>query len=161
MELPKRKANRLENYDYAGSGVYFITICTKERKCTLSRISVGTSIARPPTSELTATGDCVKKAIEAIPQHYPAVFVDRYVIMPNHVHLLLRIEKSGRAMPVPTISRVVQQMKGSATKQAGFPIWQTRFYDHIIRDEDDYLTRAKYVDDNPVKWAEDKSYTDP
>ena len=61
-------------------------------------------------------------------------------------------------MPVPTISHVIQQMKGSATKQIGNPIWQSRFYDHIIRDEQDYLARAKYIDDNPAKWAEDPYY---
>ncbi|MBQ7566748.1 MAG: transposase, partial [Oscillospiraceae bacterium] len=119
-------------------------------------LAVGTSIARPPEVRLTEIGKQVETAIVSIPTHYPCVSVDRYVIMPNHVHLLLKIERNGRAMLVPTVSHVMQQMKGAATKKAGFPIWQTRFFDHIIRDERDYLIRAEYIESNPARWAEDE-----
>ena len=67
--------------------------------------------------------------------------------------MIIRIERGSRQqMVVPTISRIIQQMKGYATKQAGKPIWQNKAYDHIIRDDYDYMTRYQYIDDNPVKW---------
>lgn len=158
MELPKRKKNRLESYDYAASGMYFITICTENRKCILSRVTVGAIINRPPEIALTSIGQCVKDVLLSIPAHYPSVSVDRYAIMPNHVHLLLRIENDGRLIIAPTVSRIVKQFKQRTTKQIGTVIWQKGFYDHIIRDERDYLIRAKYIEENPAKWAEDEYY---
>ena len=61
-------------------------------------------------------------------------------------------------MIAPTVSRIIKQFKAYTTKQSGTAIWQKGFYDHIIRDEQDYLIRAKYIDDNPAKWAEDEYY---
>ncbi|MDE6752286.1 MAG: hypothetical protein K2J59_05905, partial [Eubacterium sp.] len=71
--------------------VYFITICTKEHKCILSEI-VGTSSARPNAIQLTKIGVAAEKGIKGIEEHYKNIFVDNYVIMPNHIHLLIRIE---------------------------------------------------------------------
>lgn len=149
---PQRKANRLEGYDYAQEGMYFVTICTKDRKCTLSSV-VGTTIGRPPEICLTKIGMLTERAILEIPNRYPCVSVARYVIMPNHIHLILRISAdSGRPMVVPTVSRVLQQLKGWITKQAKQPVWQSRFYDHVIRDDYDYLIKCQYIDENPTKW---------
>ncbi|MBQ6568837.1 MAG: transposase, partial [Clostridia bacterium] len=141
------------NYDYSQTGAYFITICTKNREQVLSQITVGTSIARPYEIHLTDIGKIVDCAIKEIPNRYDGVFVDNYTVMPNHIHMIIRIENDGgRAMLVPTISRIIQQMKGYVTKQAGKPIWQEKAYDHIIRDDCDYMIRYKYIDDNPSNW---------
>ena len=88
---------------------------------------------------LSQYGKIVEEAIEKISTIYPAITVDNYVVMPNHIHLLLQIhsDSSGRAMLAPTISKVVQQMKGFVTKQIGKSIWQKLFHDHVIRDEVD------------------------
>lgn len=157
---PKRKPYRLTDFDYSTNGAYFITACTKDRECILSQVTVGTSIARPYEVKLTKTGKIVDKAIRDISKHYDGVFVDNYVIMPNHIHLLLRIDNydSGRAMLVPTVSRVMQQMKSYVSKQIGYRIWQEKFHDHIVRDEYDYLTRYQYIEENPYRWAEDEYY---
>ena len=153
MEHPKKKPNRLPDYDYSQNGAYFITVCTKDRKHLLSRIAVGTSIARPPAVQLTRIGQLTETAILAIPDRYPGVFVDHYVIMPNHVHLILRLDAgNGRPMVVPTVGRILQQMKGWVTKQANQPVWQSRYYDHVIRDYYDYKTKYQYIDENPVNW---------
>ena len=153
MEYPRKKSNRLPDYDYSQNGAYFITICTKDRKHLLSRIAVGTSIARPPAVQLTRIGQLTETAILAIPDRYPGVFVDHYVIMPNHVHLILRLDAgSGRPMVVPTVGRILQQMKGWVTKQANQPVWQSRYYDHVIRDDYDYKTKYQYIDENPENW---------
>ena len=160
MDLPKRKQTRLQNYDYSESGAYFITVCTEERKSILSNINVGANSVRPQDISLTKYGEIVKSAIESIPEYYPAVSVDKYVIMPNHVHLLLQIhsEVNGRTVFAPTIDRVIKQTKGVITKRIGFSIWQKSFHDHVIRDRDDYLQIWNYIDTNPAKWQEDKYY---
>ena len=153
MEYPRKKPNRLPDYDYSQNGAYFITICTKDRKHLLSRIAVGTSIARPPAVQLTRIGQLTETAILAIPDRYPGVFVDHYVIMPNHVHLILRLDAgNGRPMVVPTVGRILQQMKGWVTKQANQPVWQSRYYDHVIRDDYDYLIKYQYIDENSENW---------
>ena len=99
MELPKRKQNRLEDYDYSKSGTYFITVCVQDRKPILSHISANADSIYPPRMQLSFIGKIVENAIQAIPEHYQNISVDHYVIMPNHVHMLVRIEDDGgRAM---------------------------------------------------------------
>lgn len=159
MELPQRKPNRLPCFDYSIPGAYFITICTKERKCVFWD-NVGASIARPQKPTLSWCGRIVDAAIRSIPTHYPAITMDHYVVMPNHIHLLLQIntDRDGRPMVAPTISCIVQQFKGVVTKQIGYSIWQKLFHDHVIRGENDYLKIWQYIDDNPAKWEEDCFY---
>ena len=161
---PTRKTNRLENFDYSQNGVYFLTFCTNERKQILSRIDAAADLFSLPTIHLSETGQIVNAAIEKIPERYPGVFVDRFVVMPNHVHLLLRIEKSGRfdnrpyERSVPSVGYIVRYCKGSVTRQTGRNVWQKGFYDHIVRDERDYLGCAQYIENNPVKWSDDEYY---
>lgn len=154
MEQPKRKNIRLTTYDYSAPGAYFITVCTQNKE-NLFWSDVGAVIGRPEDVPLNHTGQIVDQAIENIPNHYPAISIDRYVIMPNHIHLLLQIhtDHDGRPMTAPTIPMVVNQLKGYVTKQVGFPIWQKGFYDHVIRSEADYLDCWQYIEGNPSKWA--------
>ena len=151
--LPERKPNRLKEYDYSTPGAYFITICVKDRLPMLSTIPVGATIGRPIKPVLKKHDIIVEKAIKKIPKHYPTVSVDSYVIMPDHVHLLLQIhsEVGGRPLVAPTIERVIKQTKGAITKQIGFSIWQKSFYDHIIRNENDYRDIWEYIVNNPIK----------
>lgn len=157
IDLPKRKTNRLANYDYSQNGAYFITICVKDKEPILSEISK-TDLINPAKIKLSKIGIIIKDAIIKIPEQYNGVFVDNYVIMPNHIHLIIRIQNdSGRIISVPTI---IGSMKRYASKKVGTSIWQKSFYDHIIRDEADYLTKWKYIDDNPEKWEKDELYTE-
>ncbi len=121
MELPKRKQNRLPEYDYSTPNAYFITVCTNDRK-NLFWTDVGAIIDRPENVPLTSLGLLARQAIRDIPTHYPAITVDHFVIMPNHIHLLLQIntDADGRSMIAPTISTVMRLMKGTVSKQAGF-----------------------------------------
>ena len=159
MELPKRKQNRLTEYDYSTPNAYFITVCTHDRK-NLFWTDVGAINDRPENVPLTGLGLIVRQAIRDIPTHYPAVTVDHFVIMPNHIHLLLQIntDADGRSMIAPTISTVMRLMKGTVSKQAGFSVWQKGFYDHVVRNENDYLQIGNYIAGNPGKWAEDKLF---
>ena len=160
-ELPKRKHPRLDNYDYSSAGAYFITICTSERRNYFWE-NVGATIGRPQDVILSHYGNIVDEAINNIPSIYPAVDVDRYVIMPDHIHLLLiiRADEYGRPMVAPTMSRVVQQLKGYITKRIGSSIWQKLFADHVIRNRQDYEEHLRYIYENPIRWYYDELYTE-
>ena len=154
--METRKQNRLKEYDYSQNGYYFITICTAEKSKLLCDISVGANCVRPKTA-LSEIGKLVDENIGRLNSIYENVRVDKYVVMPNHVHLILVIQ-SGRTQFAPTVSRIMKQFNGKITKQVGFCIWQKSFYDHVIRDEKDYLRIWEYIEYNPEKWAEDKYY---
>ena len=160
MELPKRKQNHPAEYDYSTPNAYSITICTDNRR-NLFWKGVEVIIDRPENVPLTDLGRIVQQSIEDISKHYPMISVDHYVIMPNHVHLLLQIntDPDGRSMIAPTISTVVRLMKGAVSRQAGFTVWQKGFYDHVIRKDNDHQDIWNYIEGNPSKWAEDKLYT--
>ena len=156
--LPKRKPNRLRDFDYSSCGAYFITICTKERRNYFWN-TVGATIGRPQDVPLTSYGKIVNDAINNIPKSYPQISVDYYVIMPNHIHLILQIyseDKIGRPMVAPTISRVVGQLKGYVTKQIKEAVWQKSFHDHVIRNRDDYQEISRYIYENPSNWETDE-----
>lgn len=154
-----RKQNRLTEYDYSMPNAYFITVCTQNRK-NLFWKDVGAIIDRPEEVPLTDLGTIVRQSILDVPRHYPMISVDHFVIMPNHIHLLLQIntDADGRSMIAPTISTVVRLMKGAVSKQAKRSVWQKGFYDHVIRNENDYREIWNYIEGNPGNWAEDKLY---
>lgn len=160
--LYKRKSSRLKGYDYSAPNAYFITICTMDRRNLFWKMEddVGAASGRPNNARLTDCGKIVKQRIEEIPQHYPMISVDHYVIMPNHVHLLLQIhaEEFGRPVAAPTISVVVNKLKGAVSRQVGFTVWQKGFYDHVVRAEQDYREIWHYIENNPYKWKEDRFY---
>ncbi len=160
MELPKRKKIRLEGYDYSCCGAYFITVCVKDRQPLLWN-SVGADSIRPnEESMLSEHGKTLETAVHAISEHYPHILVDNYCIMPNHLHILLRImpDEGGRMLSAPTLSTVIGQMKRWSSKQIGSSIWQKAFYDRIVRNEKTYLEAWQYIDENPLKWKEDELY---
>lgn len=154
MELPKRKPNRIADYDYGLNGAYFVTVCTKDRAQTLSKI-VGDGFPVP-----TALGKIAQSLIEELPRKYPGVSVDNYVIMPDHIHLLLMIDKSGTGDPSPTLGSVIGWYKYQTTKrwnlQWGTPseaIFQRSYYDHVIRNRQDYDETWNYIEANPCNWV--------
>ena len=155
MELPKRKPNRLPEYDHSRTGYYFITVCTQDKEPLLWLPSVGATCGRPPLSPL---GLIVEEELLHLDSVYANIRLDKFVIMPNHIHLILTIGSDGCGRPqvAPTISRVMKQFKGAVTKRAGFPLWQKSFHDHVIRNEPDYLRIWQYMDSNPLKWEEDR-----
>lgn len=158
-KYPQRKKNRLENYDYSSCGAYFLTICTSNRRNYFWN-SVGAIIDRPQNVELSQYGTIADSAIENISSVYPEILVESYVIMPNHIHLLLRVrsDEFGRPMVAPTMQRVVKQLKGYISKRIGESIWQKSFHDHIIRNREDYEKHIRYIYENPITWHYDELY---
>ena len=216
--MEDRKNIRLREYDYSQNGVYFVTICTRNKINLFwdknEASVVGAGIARPQEGyTLSETGKIAEDGINRIPEVY-RINLDKYVVMPNHIHLLLSItENDGRAMLAPTenviknneqtilvptenviknskqtifvptenvsknsgqamsipagnadigkissISNIIQQYKGYVTKKAGIVVWQKSFYDHIVRNRDEYLNIWNYIDTNPLKWTLDEYY---
>ncbi len=152
MELPKRKKNRLPFFDCGSAGLYFITVCTQNKK----KIFWATDELRNGQPQLSEAGLVVNESILTISKIYPSVFVDQYAVMPNHIHLLLRIT-AGQA---PTISYVVGQLKRAVSLRLGEGIWQKSFHDHVVRGYDDYSRIWEYIAYNPLKWNEDCFYAE-
>ena len=152
--LPNRKQIRIKNYDYATPGAYFITVCTANREKIFWN-DVGADSIRPGNLPLSSSGKIAEQAVLQIASHYENIVVDKYCIMPDHIHLILRIESntSGRMVSAPTISTVVGSMKRWVSKQIGKPIWQKSFYEHGIRNQQDYDEIWTYIDNNPLKYA--------
>ena len=144
--LAKRKKIRLSGYDYSSCGAYSITLCAKPGVSFGERVGDGEPV-------LSACGMIAKEAIEAIEKHYPYVTVERYRIMPNHIHILLSIISPDGFQPTDSksISTIIGQMKRWVSKQMGFPVWQKSFYDRIIRDKEQYLNTWNYVEYNHKK----------
>ena len=182
-ELKKRKTPRYQSFDYNSSGVYFITICTQNRRCILSHI-VGTGVPDCTQIELTKYGPIADKYIKQLKDFYNHLSVEEYVIMPNHIHLLLWVKENKYAIengqsrtpvadgqsrtPVPTnieransaCSQFVSTFKRFCNKEYGENIWQARFYDHIIHNREDYEEHVKYMYENPLRWYYDELYTE-
>ena len=146
--LPERKSIRMADYDYSMPGAYFITVCVNDRKTILR--NVGAATCRPNLSEI---GAVVETAILQIPKHYPMVTVDKYCVMPDHIHMILSIntDAHGRQIAAPTVSTVVGHMKRWVSMQIGHSIWQKSFIDRIIRDDKGYQAVWEYIENNPIK----------
>lgn len=159
-DKPIRKPTRLKNFDYSAAGYYFITICTKEKQKILCDI-VGGGAHDAPKIVLSGTGEIVEKYILSS-NNIDNLTVDKYVIMPNHIHLILAVENNGMSRaPSPTnniISHAISTLKRFVNKEVGRNIFQRSFHDHIIRGENDYREIWEYIETNPQKWETDEFY---
>ena len=163
--MPQRKCRRLKEYDYSSSGAYFITVCTQGMKHILSTIRVGGGIHDAPEVVLSDIGKIVDGQIKIMNSLYENIKVEHYVIMPNHIHMIIEIDDkpgtSGRPSPTRSneyIPRYISTLKRFVNKKCGRSIFQRSYYDHIIRNEKDYLEKRRYIEENAVKWEEDKYY---
>jgi len=173
--LPQRKSNRLKYYDYNSCGAYFITICTANRNPILAEIRKGNETERI-FHTLLPCGIAAVSVIDKLSERFP-IHLSAYVMMPDHVHLLFWLtddqpelraihesllqetvsSETERAM----VSKIIGYMKMHVTKivhrqYPGLPVWQRGYYDHIIRNRDDFRQTALYIRNNPLKWAYDK-----
>ena len=161
-QLPQRKHPRLDHYDYSTPGAYFITICTQGRRCLLSKI-VGQGLA-PADIQYTVYGDIAREQLFLLEERYPNLHIDRFVIMPNHIHAILSLEETAGASPRPTVTDIVCAYKSLTTRECkkAKPIdklFQTSFYEHVIRGQADYDEIAEYIVNNPKQWELDKLYS--
>ena len=142
-----RKNPRIRDFDYSTPNYYFVTICTHEKRCIF-----GT----PET--LNAFGNIAKSGLLEIENHFSGVGVDKYVVMPNHVHAIIVLQNSSA-----NLSTIIGQYKAFVTKQIHTvsptkTVWQTSYHDHIIRSQKSYERIWYYIETNPIKWREDCFY---
>ena len=159
MSLPERKPIRLHGYSYSSAGTYFITIHVQN--AVLSEI-----IDRGdecPDVWLTPTGEIVEKYILSM-QRSKGVTVENYVIMPDHIHLLIGVDNPAGEMEKSDkpsqeiIPRVIAVFKRLVNKEINRNIFQRNYYDHIVRNEKDYETISQYIEDNPANWLMKKKW---
>lgn len=145
--LPVRKRIRLQGYDYSEENMYFITICVKNRLEMLGEII-------EDNIKLTKQGNIVKQNINKIEQIYRNIMIDEYVIMPNHIHILILINYKNNL----TISKIIKHLKTNITREIKYSIWQKSFYEHIIRNEKEYIRIKEYIKNNVINWKKDKYF---
>ncbi|MBQ5777648.1 MAG: transposase, partial [Oscillospiraceae bacterium] len=139
----------------------FVTICTDKRKKVLSKIIVGDDALDVPQNILTEYGKIADKTLNQMNMFYDYITIEKYVIMPNHIHLILTIENSENGTsrtPSPTnsiVSKFISSFKRFCNREYGERIWQRSFHDHIIRGEKDYKEIWEYIDTNVLKWKDD------
>ena len=155
-DLPTRKHNRIKNFDYSSTGAYFITVCTANREPLFwcDRRGDLRSPACDAFLPLSRIGTIVRYEIQKLSTIYPCVRVDKSCIMPDHIHMIISImsDPDGRPQVAPTIPRIINQFKGAVSKQVGRSIWQKSYYDHAIRNQQDFDETWKYIENNPLKY---------
>ena len=145
--MPLRKPLRLSHFDYATPGAYFVTVCTQDRACLFGEVRDG-------AVHLSESGGIVEQVWRNLPAHFPNFGIDEFVVMPNHVHGVLLIEKEG-GRPLPNLMRAFKAFSTREIKARGIvrdAIWQRGYYEHVVRGEDDLAAIRRYIQDNPVKW---------
>jgi len=165
-----RRSIRLKEYDYTQPGAYFVTLCTKARQCLFGDVVKG-------EMRLNYLGHIAFNCWQAIPEHFPHVELDTFVLMPNHLHgilLITDISLGARHCRAPTIEQfgrpvcgsirtVIRSYKSAVTKlinaicntKGTSLIWQRDFYEHINRDQGSLHNIRQYIVENPWRWAED------
>ena len=168
-KLPKRKNLRLKGYDYSQNGCYFVTVCVKDKRHLLAHYKsrtdiVGAGLRAYPREAivLTPLGREVEKAIGYINTHYEDVDVENSIVMPNHIHLLITIDNiearyTGRHGDLP-LQDVIRNLKSYTTKKyweicgdKNGVLWQSRYNDHIIRNQQDFEYHWNYIEYNALK----------
>jgi len=164
------ESTRLQTWDYSSDGLYFITICTHNRACILGTVINGKMV-------LSSIGEIVVQEWKKSFVIRTELFCEEFIIMPNHIHAILRINNSTNIcisqkmkssdsfilqLKAKSISSFVAGFKSIATKRINeyrntpkYPVWQPRFHDHIIRDKNAYHNIKNYIKNNPLKWNND------
>ena len=148
MVFYERRSPRIPNYDYSSCGYYFITICTKDKKCIFGE-----------ADRLNDFGMIAESELIAIEMHYDSIIIDKCVVMPNHVHAIIAIQNSGKS----SLNTVIGQYKSGVTRKIrkldpDRIVWQRSYHDHVIRNRKQYLKIWEYIDNNPTKWELDCFY---
>jgi REP-associated tyrosine transposase len=163
----RRRSIRLPEYDYSQNGSYFITLCSFNKKIIFSKITNSKII-------LSAVGKIAKDYLEEIPNHFDDVFIEEYIIMPNHIHLIINIVGVQNFEPLrneyqkiipKSIGSIIRAYKTTVTiwcRKNGYSNfrWQRNFFEHIIRNEEDHFRIREYIQNNPLQWELDEENPD-
>jgi putative transposase len=153
----------LQGYDYGQAGAYFVTVCTQNRTCLFGEVTDG-------AMRLNSAGELAATVWNSMPERFPEIELDMFVVMPNHLHGIIVLSDFGRAATraAPTVGDVVGAFKSLFTlrfvegvKSKRWPafdrrVWQRNYYEHVIRDERDLARARRYIDENPLRWDFDR-----
>jgi REP element-mobilizing transposase RayT len=166
-----RRSVRLKDRDYSAFGAYYITLCTQGKECWFGEVA-------SHKVELTDVGEKTKEFLLAVPDHHPQVGLGEFVVMPNHVHSIILFTSRGVQLNAPTkphnrpqkdnyfstispspksLGVVVRTYKGAVVNWCrkndfGYFNWQRGYYEHVIRDEEDFQRIVEYIQNNPARW---------
>ena len=173
-----RRSIRLKGYDYSQAGLYFITICVQDHVCLFGDIVNDEMV-------LNTEGIIVEECWMAIPEHFPNVVLHEHVVMQNHVHGIVELQRDNGAenilplrenilnqqqakrnefqkMIPRSIGSIVKGFKIGVTKRTKdvfqISIWQRNYYESIIRNDESYEKISNYIINNPKNWKDDKFY---
>lgn len=163
LTFQNRKPHRLACWDYSTEGCYFVTFCTHQRAHLFGHVQMASTCLEPNKMVPNSYGVMCEKAIELAPTKNPLIFIDAFIVMPNHVHILMTLNKQDGLQYRSTLSRAVGSIKAATSRtmrQQGYSgkVWQAGYYDHIVRDEKDYERIYTYIENNPSKWLLDRFY---
>ena len=160
MGLPKRKHPRLKHYDYSQPGYYYVTIQVAGSGIVLSTVGRGLDPAAACIS-LTELGQIAQEQLLGLENRYDMVKIDSYVIMPTHIHAIIHLQEAAGASPCPTLMQIIGAFKSLTTRECnqrdetpGRQVFQTSFYETVLRNDYAYLETRRYIDENPIKWLE-------
>ena len=175
MEKPNRKLNRLNEFDYGQEGSYFVTLCTQNRARLFQLESpVGNGLRAVPypahkekgttyRSSPIGQNQIIHKWIRETEIKFPNIKIDIYVIMPDHLHLIVTIKERhiGRSLPdvmhffkTMTTNEYIHGVKNNILPPFDRKLWQKSYYDHVIRNQRDYNATWEYIENNPLKWIQ-------
>ena len=175
MDLPKRQQNRLENFDYGNIGCYFVTLCTNQRQhiFKIEQSNVGNDLCVVPSSDLCIVppiqNQIISKWIKETENKYQNIHFEKYVIMPDHLHFIIRITEQHtgcslqdaiRFFKTMTTNEYMKNVKKQLLTPFNKKLWQKSYYDHIIRNQEDYNDIWEYIESNPKKWILTKETQD-
>jgi putative transposase len=150
---------RKKDFNYAGGGYYFVNFCVQDRRCLLGDVVDG-------KVQLTIGGKIVGGVIDSLPTRYPGLILDSWVIMPNHVHLILGVPEpnfsDGAAIHPGQVVRAIKAAASRLIHQAGFGEfrWQSDYWDRIIRNDRELTAVRQYIEDNLAQWELDADNPD-
>jgi len=149
-EIHHRRSIRLQGYDYSQSGAYFVTICTFQRQHLFG-------VVNNEEMQLNVAGQIVSAIWQKIPQHFPNVELDEFILMPDHIHGIIII--SERAEPCISLATIIQNFKSISTRKInkinqnlGVSIWQRNYYERIVRSDQELHRLREYILNNPENW---------
>jgi len=166
-ELLTRKKHRLKEYSYSNNGYYFVTVCSRNRENIFGEYNknVGAPLACARI-RLSIVGEIIDRQWNDIENQYNNIYLDQYIIMPNHIHGIIIINNRAEASAAPTIPQIIRSFKSKSTLEyvklinnnklnIFGKIWQRSFYDQVIRNEHSLNIIRKYITVNPINWEED------
>ena len=159
MEKPIRKLPRMRGFDYSKEGVYFVTICSHEKRHLFGDISrIDDNIVFSPSR----IGELIEEVYFRLPDRFPEFTLIHFSLLPNHLHFLT-MKKYSDYVKSRSLSELVGAFKSLSDRlvrneMSGIRVWQKSFYDHIIRNEKDFQTHWQYIEENVNRWNEDEFY---